>query len=86
MAGSSLRIIANPDCSPRTLNSGLPVYAAGAGMKSYGANIAWVHSFTPSWFSMLGVRVHRLAGDAVDSPVVEEKTATGVTAFVGYRF
>ncbi len=70
----------------QSLNSGLPIYSAGAGIKSFGANVDWVHSFSPAWFTTFGVSVKRLTGDAADSPIVAEETAFGVSAIVAFRF
>lgn len=66
--------------------SGLPIYAAGAGLKNYGVNTTWVHSFTPAWFSTVGVYAKRLAGDAVDSPITQQRNLVGASAAIGYRF
>jgi outer membrane protein len=70
----------------QSARSGLASYSAGAGIKSYGANAVWIHSFTPAVFSMVGLHYKRLAGDAADSPITEEKNMVGVSATVGYRF
>ena len=73
----------NPD---QSIRSGYRVHAAGAGVKSYGAGVNWVHSFTGGWFANMGMSVKTLAGDAVDSPIVEQKTAVIGNAGFGYRF
>ena len=66
--------------------SGLPAYSASAGVKNYGANLTWAHAFSPEWFWLLGVNVKQLAGDAADSPVVQQQTIYGVISGLAYRF
>lgn len=66
--------------------SGLSTYPAAAGIKSYGVNAAWMHSFTPAWFSTVGVHAKRLAGDAANSPITEQRNVIGASAGIGYRF
>jgi MipA family protein len=66
--------------------SGLAAYSADAGIKSYGVNATWIHTFTPVWFSTVGVHAKRLAGDAANSPITGQRNVTGASAAVGYRF
>jgi MipA family protein len=66
--------------------SGLSAYSAAAGIKSYGVNATWMHTFTPAWFSTVGVHGKRLAGDAANSPITEQRNVIGASAGIGYRF
>ena len=66
--------------------SGLSAYSAAAGIKSYGVNAVWTHTFTPAWFSTVGVHAKRLAGDAANSPITEQRNVIGASAGIGYRF
>jgi MipA family protein len=66
--------------------SGLSAYSAAAGIKSYGVNAVWTHTFTPAWFSTVGVHAKRLAGDAANSPVTEQRNVIRASAAIGYRF
>jgi len=70
----------------QSVRSGLPAYSADAGIKSYIVNATWVHAFSPSWFSTLGLNAKQLVGAAADSPITEERTTIGVIGGVGYRF
>jgi len=68
--------------------SGLDQHSADAGIKDVGLNLRMVHDFTPKWGGELRIRVSRLLGDAKDSPVVEEGSATQLFfgALTSYKF
>ena len=66
--------------------SGLSVYTPGGGIKRFDMGMRWMHTYNAGWFSSLGLRLGTLAGDAADSPIVERKQQTSVSAALGYRF
>lgn len=66
--------------------SGLGAYQAGSGIRRYGLSAAWTHAFTPNWFSIVGATFYRLGAEAADSPIVQQRHVTGVSAALGYRF
>lgn len=66
--------------------SGRAAYNASAGVRRYGVGALWPHSFTPQWFSTVGVGVYRLGSDAANRPITVKNTTTLVSAGVGYRF
>lgn len=53
--------------------SGLPVYDARGGLRSYGAGAQARYVFTPQWASHFFVEYERLAGDAANSPLVTQR-------------
>jgi outer membrane protein len=53
--------------------SGLPVYAAGAGVRQFYAWPAVVVRLRPRWFAGAGAFYQRLTGDAADSPIVTQR-------------
>jgi outer membrane protein len=50
--------------------SGLPVYDAGGGVRSYGLGAQARYHWTPRWESHVFVEYQRLSDDAADSPLV----------------
>ncbi|WP_447751733.1 MipA/OmpV family protein [Sphingopyxis fribergensis] len=69
--------------------SGLPVYAAGKGIKDAGANIGLQYRLTDHWMIAATGGYARLLGDAKDAPLVRlrgspDQWQGGV--FVAYRF
>ncbi len=70
----------------QSARSGYASYTADAGIRRYGIGAAWTHSFTPQWFSAIGVAAYRLGSQAADSPIVERRTVPIVTLGLGYRF
>ena len=66
--------------------SGLPTYGAGSCIRRYGVAAAWTHSFTRQWFSTIGATFYRLGNEAANSPIVQQRNVTGVSAAIGYRF
>ena len=57
----------------QSLASGLPVYDAGGGIRSYGAGVQLGYAWTPQWGSTVFAEYERLAGDAADSPLVTQR-------------
>jgi outer membrane protein len=59
------------DITPaQSLASGLPVYDAGGGIRSYGVGAQARYQWTPRWESHVFVEYERLADDVADSPLV----------------
>jgi outer membrane protein len=54
----------------QSVASGLPVYDAGGGIKSYGAGAQAIYAWTPQWSSNVFIEYDRLTGDVADSPLV----------------
>lgn len=50
--------------------SGLPVYDAGGGFRSFGAGAQARYEWSPQWATHMFVEYERLAGDAANSPLV----------------
>ncbi len=50
--------------------SGLPVYDAGGGLRSFGAGVQARYQWSPQWATHLFVEYERLTGDAANSPLV----------------
>ena len=50
--------------------SGLPVYDAGGGFRSFGAGVQARYEWSPQWATHMFVEYERLAGDAANSPLV----------------
>lgn len=70
----------------QSARSGLGVYKADAGVRRYGIGAMWTHSFTPQWFSTVGVAAWRLGDEAAASPITRDRNAGMLSAGVGYRF
>ena len=66
--------------------SGLPRFDAGSGIKSYALAGSLRYALTTDWAVTAIARYARLAGDAADSPIVqdEDQFFSGVT--IAYRF
>jgi len=50
--------------------SGLPVYDACGGLRSFGAGAQARYEWSPQWATHMFVEYERLAGDAANSPLV----------------
>lgn len=57
----------------QSLASGLPVYSAGAGLKSWGAGMQVSYEFNPRWRGHWFLEYEQLAGDAARSPLVTQR-------------
>ncbi len=53
--------------------SGLPVYSAGGGLKSWGAGAQVSYQIDPNWRSYWFFEYEQLAGDAASSPLVTQR-------------
>ena len=53
--------------------SGLPVYDARGGLRSYGAGTQATYAFTRQWSGEVFLEYERLAGDAANSPLVVQR-------------
>jgi outer membrane protein len=53
--------------------SGLPVYDARGGLRSYGAGAQARYAWTPQWATHVFVEYERLTGDAGNSPLVTQR-------------
>ncbi|MEM1439273.1 MAG: MipA/OmpV family protein [Pseudomonadota bacterium] len=53
--------------------SGLAGYQADGGLKDYGVNVIANYQFTERWSAVGYASFRRLAGDAVDSPIVDQE-------------
>jgi outer membrane protein len=53
--------------------SGLPVYNAGGGLRSFGVGAQARYQWSPLWASHTFVEYDRLAGDAASSPLVTQR-------------
>ena len=59
--------------------SGLPVFEARGGLRSYGAGAQARYAWTPQWGTHLFVEYERLAGDAGNSPLVTQRGSRNQT-------
>lgn len=59
--------------SSQSAASGLPVYSAGGGLKSWGAGAQVSYQIDPNWRSYWFVEYEQLAGDAAKSPLVTQR-------------
>lgn len=59
--------------SAQSAASGLPVYDAGGGIRSYGVGAQAAYAWSPQWASQFFVEYERLAGDAANSPLVTQR-------------
>lgn len=53
--------------------SGLPVYDAGGGVRSYGAGAQARYAWSPQWATHIFVEYERLSGDAASAPLVTQR-------------
>jgi outer membrane protein len=67
-------------------NSRFSRFDADSGIYGYSITGDWSHRFDEHWSVMTAVRVMRLAGDASNSPLTEEKTAITGIASINYSF
>jgi outer membrane protein len=56
--------------SAQSALSGLPVYDARGGLRSYGLGTQATYTFNRNWASAVFLEYERLAGDAANSPLV----------------
>jgi outer membrane protein len=73
----------------QSLASGLPVYEAGGGIRSYGVGAQLRYEVTPQWGTYVYVEYERLTGDVADSPLVALRGSanqTTVGAGITYSF
>lgn len=59
--------------SGQSAASGLPVYSAGGGLKSWGAGAQVSYQIDPNWRSYWFLEYEQLAGDAASSPLVTQR-------------
>ncbi len=64
----------------------LTAYNATSGVKDYALKLNWMHSYSPQWFSNVGLSVKQLAGSAKNSPLTLRNTNHTVNFVVGYHF
>lgn len=57
----------------QALLSGLPVFDARGGLRSYGAGAQARYAWTPQWATHMFIEYERLAGDAGNSPLVTQR-------------
>lgn len=57
----------------QSVASGLPVYDAGGGLRSYGAGAQARYEWTRQWATHVFVEYERLAGDAGNAPLVVQR-------------
>lgn len=57
----------------QALLSGLPVYDARGGLRSYGAGAQARYAWTPQWATHMFIEYERLAGNAGNSPLVTQR-------------
>jgi outer membrane protein len=73
--------------SAQAVTSGLPAFAARAGLKSTGAVGSVTYQWTPHLATMAYVEYARLLGDAADSPIVTQRGSPDqVTAGIGAKY
>lgn len=70
----------------QSARSGLRIHQADAGVRRFGVGAIWTHSFTPQWFSTVGVAAWRLGDEAAASPITVDRNAGALSAGIGYRF
>lgn len=66
--------------------TGLPVYAAGAGLRYGAVGVLAAYDLSRHWVVLGSVEIHRLAGDAKDSPYTQDPTNFYGSLGLTYRF
>ncbi len=66
--------------------TGLPVYAAGSGLRFATLGILGSVDVSPRWLILWGLRAQRALGDARDSPIVQDRNNTYANIGLAYRF
>jgi MipA family protein len=66
--------------------SGLPVYAAGAGLRQISLGTQLRRELTPQWSGFVSAGASRLLGSAADSPLTLQRDAWSVQAGLVWRF
>ena len=79
-AGPRVTLATTPAVSPyfsitpiQSLLSGLPVYDAKGGIRSYGAGAQARYLWTPQWATHVFLEYERLSGDVAGSPIVTQR-------------
>ncbi|UXY16906.1 MipA/OmpV family protein [Chitiniphilus purpureus] len=72
------------DAQSRT--SRFKAYKAESGINSYSFGVSWTHRFNKTWSTELAAGAVRYAGEAEDSPLVEEKTNYQAALLLNYSF
>jgi MipA family protein len=70
----------------QSIDSGLPVFTPGAGVKDYGAHANLTYVCTRHVLLRAFVSVKEIAGNLTDSPIVQRSTETFVGIGVAYHF
>ncbi len=70
----------------QSITSGLSAYDAAVGIRSYALLSSWTHIFDRHWLGNLAVVNKQLAGSALNSPLVQTKSAYSVSYVVLYLF
>ncbi|NWH08325.1 MAG: MipA/OmpV family protein [Alphaproteobacteria bacterium] len=70
----------------QSLNSGLPIYEAGAGFKRADVSVGLIWNMTETWFVRSEAKVGYLFGDAADSPITQNELQPSFMVGLGYRF
>lgn len=70
----------------QALLSGLPTYAAGAGLKRVDVSAAVTYNMTEHWLIRSEAGTGLLLGDAAHSPVTQDKVQLFGTFALGYKF
>lgn len=66
--------------------SGLPKYDTGSGINSVSFSVGANYRLTPQWGLSTRLTARRLQGDAVDSPITEDRMQNSIALFASYRF
>jgi len=70
----------------QSVASGLLSYEPGAGLSALQAGISGRMELAPRWTGFGGLSWQRLAGDAADSPLVQDRAAPRLVLGAAYRF
>jgi outer membrane protein len=70
----------------QSARSGLSEYEAEAGLKRVNVSASAIYMLSENWLVRGEAGLGILAGDAADSPIVEEKLQPSASLFVGYKF
>lgn len=72
--------------SEQAVNSGLPTYEVGAGLKRADFSLSATYLADRNWMIRGEARLGVLVGDAAESPIVVEKLQPSAMLVLGYRF
>ena len=70
----------------QAVTSSLAAYDAAGGIRSYGLVTSWTHVFNREWLSNLSLSAKRLAGSAINSPLVQTESSYSASYVVLYLF